>query len=872
MCSRLEFVRPNDIVNIFVVRVEFHCHRLECERSSEVLDTLPLIDSSNATFEGGGTLPIQTSMVDQRKVMCLRVHMLDETVTVFRISVRNVLKLAEMHVVLAAFISFLFLFLIVVVFLFMNIVVICVLFVLQHRSLGSVLYEEVFRHLNVLEYDYFGLEYVDSDGCRCWLEKQKPILKQISSAKSDQCFDLIVKFYTANPVDLEEEYTRYLFALQIKRDLASGELVCNENTAAVMASYIVQSECGDFCAEDYPDHTYLSSVRFVPNQSAEFERKVMENHKKLVGMMPTESDIALLETARRCEFYGIKLHPAKDAEGTVIGLTVMHNGIKVYLQLCCMSTFSWAKIRKLCFKRKHFYIKLHPDSYAYYKDTVEFSFETRHECKMFWKKCVEHHSFFRCTEANQMSRSRTKLFTKGSSFRYEGRTQKQLIEYLREHYKKREPFTRPIVGSGNRICPKRITVPLLPYDSLLSDNAESSLSFPTNDSFSSSANQQSQLLEEGSSGGNFAYSSLSSNRIGVARSNGGSSLSRKRANTLPKHGKRDTAEPSFQERMVNQSNASSTCSESFYKIDYDAVVYDNLLDHNSLTDVSKRLQKTDGSDSAPEQQENVSQGSYYLSESDLNANEKLPSTDVEHDVSLEENSPANVASTVQSENRRQRPTAPPKPKSLSKICCSPPDMSALKLTTDPGSDQRYSVIKHKVFDGDIPYTLHVRQLKEETNPGPVPTRVKSVHFGDDVLLLSDDKSDVSYNSNRRSPTFQTFCTPDKHFNSQQQDRQRLLKTTDPHHHRQQQQQQQQQKRQYVGGRESSVESASSSESAQIPRPKTLDISSSSSSANQQQSKTTILSGNNPQHASSSHRPTSQQLRAKAHIKTLATEV
>ncbi|KRZ13226.1 FERM, RhoGEF and pleckstrin domain-containing protein 1, partial [Trichinella zimbabwensis] len=832
-----------------------------------------MYSSSNATFEGGGTLPIQTPMVDQRKVMCLRVHMLDETVTVFRISVRNVLKLAEMH----------------------------------HRSLGSVLYEEVFRHLNVLEYDYFGLEYVDSDGCRCWLEKQKPILKQISSAKSDQCFDLIVKFYTANPVDLEEEYTRYLFALQIKRDLASGELVCNENTAAVMASYIVQSECGDFCAEDYPDHTYLSSVRFVPNQSAEFERKVMENHKKLVGMMPTESDIALLETARRCEFYGIKLHPAKvelklllmlpidfffsqDAEGTVIGLTVMHNGIKVYLQLCCMSTFSWAKIRKLCFKRKHFYIKLHPDSYvsckfsywfvhfrrfviqAYYKDTVEFSFETRHECKMFWKKCVEHHSFFRCTEANQMSRSRTKLFTKGSSFRYEGRTQKQLIEYLREHYKKREPFTRPIVGSGNRICPKRITVPLLPYDSLLSDNAESSLSFPTNDSFSSTANQQSQLLEEGSSGGNFAYSSLSSNRIGVARSNGGSSLSRKRANTLPKHGKRDTTEPTFQERMNNQSNASSTCSESFYKIDYDAVVYDNLLDHNSLTDVSKRLQKADGSDSAPEQQENVSQGSYYLSESDLNANEKLSSTDVEHDVSLEENSPAKVASTVQSEDRRQRPTAPPKPKSLSKICCSPPDMSALKLT-DPGSDQRYSVIKHKVFDGDIPYTLHVRQLKEETNPGPVPTRVKSVHFGDDVLLLSDDKSDVSYNSNRRNPTFQTFCTPDKHFNSQQQDRQRLLKVADHH-----QQQQQQQKRQYVGGRESSVESASSSESAQIPRPKTLDVSSSSSSANQQQSKMTILSGNNSQHASSSiqsashHRPTSQQLRAKAHIKTLATEV
>lgn len=33
---------------------------------------------------------------------------------------------------------------------------------------------------------------------------------------------------------------RYLFSLQIKRDLAQGVLICNDNTAALMASYIVQ--------------------------------------------------------------------------------------------------------------------------------------------------------------------------------------------------------------------------------------------------------------------------------------------------------------------------------------------------------------------------------------------------------------------------------------------------------------------------------------------------------------------------------------------------------------------------------------------------------------------------------------------------------
>ena len=51
-----------------------------------------------------------------------------------------------------------------------------------------------------------------------------------------------VKFYTPDPAQIEEEYTRYLFSLQIKRDLATGSLQCNDNTAALMASYIVQGK------------------------------------------------------------------------------------------------------------------------------------------------------------------------------------------------------------------------------------------------------------------------------------------------------------------------------------------------------------------------------------------------------------------------------------------------------------------------------------------------------------------------------------------------------------------------------------------------------------------------------------------------------
>ncbi|KAK0404650.1 hypothetical protein QR680_017556 [Steinernema hermaphroditum] len=155
-------------------------------------------------------------------------------------------------------------------------------FHLGHKALGEALFDEVCRYLNLLEKDYFGLEFLDCYGNRCWLDKEKTILRQITQAHSDGKFYFVVKFYTPNPSELEEEYTRYLLSLQIKRDLAMGEFICIENTAALMVAYLVQSECGDFSPDDYPDHSYLSARNFVPNQTIPFQIKVMQNHKQLM--------------------------------------------------------------------------------------------------------------------------------------------------------------------------------------------------------------------------------------------------------------------------------------------------------------------------------------------------------------------------------------------------------------------------------------------------------------------------------------------------------------------------------------------------------------------------------------------------------------
>uniref|UniRef100_A0A672LCL2 FERM, ARH/RhoGEF and pleckstrin domain protein 1 n=1 Tax=Sinocyclocheilus grahami TaxID=75366 RepID=A0A672LCL2_SINGR len=72
-----------------------------------------------------------------------------------------------------------------------------------------------------------------------WLDLLKPILKQIRRPKNT-ILRFVVKFFPPDHTQLLEELTRYLFALQIKHDLACGRLTCNESSAALLVSHIVQ--------------------------------------------------------------------------------------------------------------------------------------------------------------------------------------------------------------------------------------------------------------------------------------------------------------------------------------------------------------------------------------------------------------------------------------------------------------------------------------------------------------------------------------------------------------------------------------------------------------------------------------------------------
>ncbi|XP_064800756.1 FERM, ARHGEF and pleckstrin domain-containing protein 1-like isoform X7 [Oncorhynchus masou masou] len=324
-------------------------------------------------------------------------------------------------------------------------------FDVSQRASGKVVFDLVCTHLNLVEGDYFSLEYQDHHKMMVWLDLLKPIVKQLRRPKHT-VLRFVVKFFPPDHTQLLEELTRYLFALQVKHDLACGRLACNDSSAALLVSHIIQSEIGDF--EESQSRQHLLNNSYIPDQVALIDR-IMEFHSKNVGQTPAESDYQLLEVARRLELYGVRLHPAKDREGSKLSLAVAHTGVLVFQGHTKINAFNWSKVRKLSFKRKRFLIKLRPDLNSSYQDTLEFLMGSRDCCKVFWKICVEYHAFFRLFEEPK-PKPKPVLFTRGSSFRFSGRTQKQVIDYVKDSEFKKIPFERKhsrVQHSSSRLSP-----------------------------------------------------------------------------------------------------------------------------------------------------------------------------------------------------------------------------------------------------------------------------------------------------------------------------------------------------------------------------------------------------------------------------------
>ncbi|KAG8523824.1 Tyrosine-protein phosphatase non-receptor type 4, partial [Galemys pyrenaicus] len=261
---------------------------------------------------------------------------------------------------------------------------------------GQVLLDIVFKHLDLTERDYFGLQLADdsTDNPR-WLDPNKPIRKQL---KSTSIFCRLSK------------------------------------------TFLLEAELGDYNqSENLPG--YLSDYSFIPNQPQDFEKEIAKLHQQHIGLSPAEAEFNYLNTARTLELYGVEFHYARDQSNNEIMIGVMSGGILIYKNRVRMNTFPWLKIVKISFKCKQFFIQLRKELHESRETLLGFNMVNYRACKNLWKACVEHHTFFRLDRPLPPQKNFfAHYFTLGSKFR--GRTEVQSVQYGKEKANKDRVFAR----------------------------------------------------------------------------------------------------------------------------------------------------------------------------------------------------------------------------------------------------------------------------------------------------------------------------------------------------------------------------------------------------------------------------------------------
>ncbi|KAH9523582.1 hypothetical protein Btru_040398 [Bulinus truncatus] len=279
---------------------------------------------------------------------------------------------------------------------------------IDKRSSGQLLYERVCDYLDLLERDYFGLQYkddLDPENVKYWLDFNKKITKQKKCGKME--FEFAVKFYPPDPTQPTESLTR---------------LPCSQATHAMLGSYAVQADIGDY---DPVDHgtgiDYIRDMPFAPDQTDDLLYKIAALHKQHKGQTPEQAEMHYLEYSKKIALYGVDLHKAKDSDYVDILLGVGSTGMCIYRDNLRINRFVWPKILKISYRRNKFLLQIRPAEFETYESWVAFRLPNNKMAKRIWKISVEHHAFLRLRSADD-AKKRVGFRRFGSKYRYSGRT------------------------------------------------------------------------------------------------------------------------------------------------------------------------------------------------------------------------------------------------------------------------------------------------------------------------------------------------------------------------------------------------------------------------------------------------------------------
>ncbi|XP_010186466.1 PREDICTED: FERM domain-containing protein 3-like, partial [Mesitornis unicolor] len=144
------------------------------------------------------------------------------------------------------------------------------------------------------------------------------------------------------------------------------------------------------------------------------------------GQSPAVAEFNLLLKAYSLETYGVDPHPCKDTMGMTTFLGFTAAGFVVFQGNKRTHLLKWCDVYKLKFEGKTFYVfGAHKEK----KAVLSFHTSTPAACKHLWKCGVENQAFYKYAKSSQIkTMSSSKIFFKGSRFRYSGKVAKEVVE------------------------------------------------------------------------------------------------------------------------------------------------------------------------------------------------------------------------------------------------------------------------------------------------------------------------------------------------------------------------------------------------------------------------------------------------------------
>ena len=313
-------------------------------------------------------------------------------------------------------------------------------FAVDKKAKAFVAINEVFRHLDLKgaqEKEFFSIYYIDTSGCRFFLDPFKQIRRQLPNASSRTTWDVYfgVQFYATELRLLADEITVYQYVLQICRDIKEKRIKADHTTKLELVSLLVQANCGDYDPEEHtPGYVdpYIDMIYNPSDIPIGLSNSVSEEHKRKTGLKPNRAYDDFFTKAKGIYRFGQQVFPVQDHHGQSGEIGAALEGLYFHKDGKQFMNIPWQDVITIGYHNKKIRIRYHPKGSS--DKEMLYLYCSWPNAKLVWWRCVEQHNFFRLSIPTPLVRSRYS-FNRNSRSKLRFSRGRTLYQMLRDERK-----------------------------------------------------------------------------------------------------------------------------------------------------------------------------------------------------------------------------------------------------------------------------------------------------------------------------------------------------------------------------------------------------------------------------------------------------